>query len=174
MNDTKSKEKYYAYLQTDTWKQKRDRVVKRDMGRCRICNSSKFLNVHHRKYPEVYGEELLIDLITLCKVCHELFHFKINSIRQERTKKPPSPRTLLLRKAAEKLKAEGVTQRISINPQKIAKIICKRHGFKYPPKGKRIPSNCMQIVTKYLDKGPPLEEPKREPEVTHVLRKKIV
>jgi hypothetical protein len=68
------KEEYHEYLKTDTWFEKKQRVLKRDSYRCRLCNSPNRLNVHHRCYPEVFGEEQDDDLLTLCKNCHEKFH----------------------------------------------------------------------------------------------------
>lgn len=73
---TKSQANYYAYLKTPVWKEKRQETIVRDSGKCRLCNSSKSLHVHHRTYPKVYGEEPLGDLITLCKKCHDMFHGK--------------------------------------------------------------------------------------------------
>jgi len=151
MNDTKSKEKYYAYLQTDTWKQIRDRVVKRDMGRCRVCNSPKLLNVHHRKYPAVYGEELLIDLITLCEKCHELFHFgSIKSPTRNKKVFKAKGNNSILRKAKSKLLDEGISANGNI--QRVAKLICNNKGMIYPKKGKRNKANCLEIIKEYLNK----------------------
>src|SRR3972149_8589539 len=67
---------YYEYLESDLWSKLRAKVKKRDKRRCRLCNSSGNLHVHHRKYPEVYGQEPLEDLITICEKCHGLFHKK--------------------------------------------------------------------------------------------------
>jgi hypothetical protein len=67
---------YEQYLKTPEWKQKRDEALERDGHRCRACNGSKKLEVHHRTY-ERRGNEDLNDLTTLCESCHELFHKKI-------------------------------------------------------------------------------------------------
>ena len=69
-----TKEVYYNYLNSKVWFEIREKVLDRDLRRCRACNSSKSLKVHHRVYPEIYGKESLVDLITLCDSCHELFH----------------------------------------------------------------------------------------------------
>jgi 5-methylcytosine-specific restriction endonuclease McrA len=68
--------KYREYLFSPEWKKIRESVLKRDDNRCRLCNSTSRLEVHHRVYPDVYGQEKLIDLITICKYCHKLFHDK--------------------------------------------------------------------------------------------------
>ncbi len=64
---------YPEYLQTPEWAKKRQQILERDGGRCRICDSSESLNVHHRTY-ERRGNEDLNDLTTLCRRCHEHFH----------------------------------------------------------------------------------------------------
>lgn len=64
---------YQRYLRSLRWKRKRDAVVKRDGGRCRICNAEGPLEVHHRTYKDL-GHEKMADLISLCPDCHEIHH----------------------------------------------------------------------------------------------------
>jgi hypothetical protein len=64
---------YPEYLKTREWADKREQALDRDGHRCRVCNSSEHLHVHHRTY-ERRGNEDLNDLTTLCKTCHESFH----------------------------------------------------------------------------------------------------
>lgn len=64
---------YDEYLKTDHWLHVREAALERDGYRCRLCNSTERLNVHHRTY-ERRGEELPGDLTTLCQPCHESFH----------------------------------------------------------------------------------------------------
>lgn len=64
---------YHEYLQTPEWDAKRQLILARDKHRCRVCNSTEQLNVHHRTY-ERRGNEDLDDLTTLCQPCHEYFH----------------------------------------------------------------------------------------------------
>jgi len=68
---------YEAYLKTSEWKAKRDQSLERDGYRCRACNSSEKLHVHHRTYAR-RGNEDINDLTTLCQSCHEHFHKKIS------------------------------------------------------------------------------------------------
>lgn len=84
---TKNQEAYYAYLRTSLWKEKREEALQRDLYRCRLCNSSRKLEVHHRKYPKVYGEELISDLTTLCGNCHALYETSRKKIKKPRRKK---------------------------------------------------------------------------------------
>lgn len=64
---------YPEYLQTPEWQERRLRILERDGYRCQVCNSPKYLNVHHRDYTR-RGYEEDSDLTTLCKACHQTFH----------------------------------------------------------------------------------------------------
>lgn len=64
---------YQRYLHSDTWRDIRDAVRRRDHYRCRVCNSRRQIQCHHRVYPQVLGTEPLEDLITMCDDCHSLF-----------------------------------------------------------------------------------------------------
>jgi 5-methylcytosine-specific restriction endonuclease McrA len=66
---------YAERRQTKEWAILKKQVHRRDGYRCRLCGRDDIqLNVHHRTY-ETYAEERLEDLITLCRPCHEHFHF---------------------------------------------------------------------------------------------------
>ncbi len=60
---------YEAYLSSEQWKQKRLLILQRDGYKCIACGTTRRLAVHHKVYDRV-GNELLSDLITLCKRCH--------------------------------------------------------------------------------------------------------
>lgn len=64
---------YEAYLQSDYW-QSFSAAVRAD--KCYCCGSRKSLQVHHKTYERL-GEELLIDLVTVCGRCHERIHITI-------------------------------------------------------------------------------------------------
>jgi hypothetical protein len=64
---------YREYLETPEWAGKRVEALVRDGWRCRVCNSSRSLVVHHRSYAR-RGHERVQDLTVLCWQCHELFH----------------------------------------------------------------------------------------------------
>ena len=66
---------YAEYLETDHWTRLRDLAMERDGHECRMCRSRRTLNVHHLTYDR-RGCELLLDLITLCRRCHEAQHNK--------------------------------------------------------------------------------------------------
>jgi 5-methylcytosine-specific restriction endonuclease McrA len=66
---------YAERRQTKEWAILKKQVHRRDGYRCRLCGRDDVqLHVHHRTY-ETYAEEKLKDLITLCRTCHEHFHF---------------------------------------------------------------------------------------------------
>lgn len=73
-------DKYQAYIRSQKWRQKAERVKKRDNYRCQTCLSQEDLEVHHKTYEHLY-EEPMKDLITLCKFCHEAI---TSSIRERR------------------------------------------------------------------------------------------
>ena len=74
------KEKYYRMLNRPEWFKRREEIIKRDNGCCRVCGSSSDLIVHHRQYHTIDGnprKPWLYEnkyLITLCRGCHTLGH----------------------------------------------------------------------------------------------------
>ena len=68
-------DRYYPkYLQSETWKKKREKVFQRDGHLC-ICGETA-TEVHHKRYDNV-GKEPLSDLVSLCKECHSDLHLKL-------------------------------------------------------------------------------------------------
>ncbi len=67
---------YTDYLNSSTWQVVRSRQLARDGYRCRICHSSRRLQVHHNYYirdgVSILGKETPDDLMTLCEDCHVL------------------------------------------------------------------------------------------------------
>lgn len=43
---------------------------------CEYCQSAINIQVHHLRYPEIWGEEQIEDLMTLCDECHRKVHGK--------------------------------------------------------------------------------------------------
>ena len=65
------------YMQTSVWKDLRAARMKLDHFRCAnpACMRAYNLEVHHTRYPQVWGEEdVERDLVTLCDNCHEWVH----------------------------------------------------------------------------------------------------
>lgn len=64
---------YNAYLKTDVWQYKRQQVLEREGYQCQGCRISKAVHVHHTTYKNL-GDELLFQLVALCKDCHSKLH----------------------------------------------------------------------------------------------------
>lgn len=64
---------YKSYLETDTWRRKRQAVLERDKHICQACLSNHASQVHHLNYKHV-GDEPLFDLIAVCGRCHKKLH----------------------------------------------------------------------------------------------------
>lgn len=74
-------EKYNQYLNGNTWKDKRHRVLKRDDYLCQACLRNNATEVHHKTYKHVFNEPLF-ELVAVCKSCHE----KITRMDSEKNK----------------------------------------------------------------------------------------
>lgn len=59
------------YLNSQTWKIKRDLVLKRDNYICQSCLQNKATQVHHLDY-NYHMNEPLYKLISVCKHCHDI------------------------------------------------------------------------------------------------------
>ena len=73
---------YAEYLRGDTWRRKRNLVLRRANGICEGCGTASALQVHHTSYPqgcwpgsnEWIAQEKLFDLRAICRSCHEDIH----------------------------------------------------------------------------------------------------
>ena len=61
------------YRLTPEWRSRRNRVILRAGSRCELCDASGLIDVHHRTYDR-YGDELLSQLLALCRSCHARHH----------------------------------------------------------------------------------------------------
>ena len=68
------KQKYSQYLFSDKWKEIRKKVLKRDNYICQGCLENKAEEVHHKNYLHLF-DELLFDLVSVCKSCHIKIHY---------------------------------------------------------------------------------------------------
>jgi len=64
---------YKEYLKTDEWQITRQCFLEKADNKCQLCNTEKYLHVHHRTYENL-GEEEDKDCIVLCRGCHAKFH----------------------------------------------------------------------------------------------------
>jgi hypothetical protein len=60
-------------MRSAKWQAKRAARLELAGHRCEVCNSPHEIQVHHRTY-ERWGNELVSDLLALCRTCHCLFH----------------------------------------------------------------------------------------------------
>ena len=60
---------YEAYLQTQEWADRRERIFKRANGVCEGCGEAPAEQVHHLTY-EHCGNEFLWELVAICRRCH--------------------------------------------------------------------------------------------------------
>jgi hypothetical protein len=68
---------YREYLQTDHWRNLRNKIVK-ERKACALCSLDSSLQVHHIRYrrnkKSILFDERDSDLVLLCEWCHELWH----------------------------------------------------------------------------------------------------
>lgn len=110
---------YYrnVYLKSDHWKLLREEKLNISPC-CEICGSSLSLDVHHKEYRGLYDVKVK-DLQTLCRVCHDKTHAKIE--KRKHNKK---------HKAQKRIDAKA--RRLEImrrDPRKVAKAL--RIYYKY-------------------------------------------
>lgn len=77
---------YNEYLQSSTWRSKREKVLRRDAYVCQGCFSNNATQVHHLTYEHYNiepGSEPLFHLVAICKPCHDNYH-AIKKRREER------------------------------------------------------------------------------------------
>lgn len=64
---------YDEYIRSTEWARLRKLVLERDQFLCQGCLMEKATQVHHLTYAHL-GCELLYELVSLCRDCHELAH----------------------------------------------------------------------------------------------------
>ncbi len=69
------KREHREWISTPEFKVMAKERSKMDGDKCVLCNGTTNLQCHHREYPEVFGEETLDMLTTLCGFHHENFHY---------------------------------------------------------------------------------------------------
>jgi len=71
--ERKRRDEYDAYMASGDWQAKRLAVLRRDQYICQGCLEGRATEVHHTTYNN-FGQELLFQLVSLCRVCHERAH----------------------------------------------------------------------------------------------------
>ena len=67
---------YQDYIKSDEWAARRRKYYATHKRECRACGSKKNLNLHHKTYARL-GNEKDIDLVVLCRTCHNSLHILI-------------------------------------------------------------------------------------------------
>jgi len=61
-------------LEEGSYRELRKQILRRDHWRCQFCGRMANLEVHHKAFRSLSGEDTEQNLITLCKACHSGAH----------------------------------------------------------------------------------------------------
>jgi ATP-dependent DNA helicase RecQ len=61
-------------LDSESYEKLRRRVLRRDGWRCQSCGAMSNLEVHHQELRSHSGSDSELNLITLCRGCHDQRH----------------------------------------------------------------------------------------------------
>lgn len=64
---------YESYISSTRWERRKTAYYSRYPRRCRACDSSENIHLHHHTYKRM-GHEIDSDLVPLCEPCHVLVH----------------------------------------------------------------------------------------------------
>lgn len=65
----------FTYLKSEEWKTVRLITLAKNGGKCEICGKENWSNdCHHKVYPEDIWETKPINLVVLCRRCHDEVH----------------------------------------------------------------------------------------------------
>lgn len=100
---------YQEYLESPEWRTLRRQRLVMDNGECVLCGATA-QEIHHRRYPENYGDETVDDLVSLCHECHSNFHgtgcFNLRIPKPE----PPTPEMLILKETMRQAEKNGESE----------------------------------------------------------------
>ncbi|MBF0345719.1 MAG: HNH endonuclease [Nitrospirae bacterium] len=65
---------YYEYLKSPEWKALRLQALQRANFKCQRCASTNNLQGHHVRYPKVYRNDHIDNIMIVCRQCHEKKH----------------------------------------------------------------------------------------------------
>lgn len=83
---------YSELLKDERWKKLSKEVKDRDDNKCVLCDNTKSLQAHHKKYTGLPWEAPICDIITLCSACHEMWHAN-NNLRNSKDSTPPKKKS---------------------------------------------------------------------------------
>ena len=61
-------------LDRESYRDLRHKILQRDGWRCQLCGRIGELQVHHIRLRSKLGDDIEVNLITLCPRCHGLVH----------------------------------------------------------------------------------------------------
>jgi 5-methylcytosine-specific restriction endonuclease McrA len=61
-------------LEEESYRELRKQILRRDGWRCQFCGTMSNLEVHHKAFRSMSGEDTEQNLITLCQACHICVH----------------------------------------------------------------------------------------------------
>lgn len=102
---------YQAYLESKAWDKTKWRIYKRypKSRYCYVCDSTKYINLHHENYWAIPKERLFKDVVYLCQRCHMAVHSKVGkSDNPLRTVLEPRP----LQRRREELRKEYIRKNL--------------------------------------------------------------
>lgn len=67
---------YREYLNSDKWYKKKQEVFKLKGKQCHSCGAKFQIDVHHQTYKNIFHENEKLDLIPLCRICHDKVHIQ--------------------------------------------------------------------------------------------------
>jgi hypothetical protein len=73
--------KYSEYIKSKAWRNRRNNYYKVHKKACVICKMKGGVGLHHLTYKNL-GRERDEDLVALCWVCHESYHFE-NGVKRD-------------------------------------------------------------------------------------------
>jgi 5-methylcytosine-specific restriction endonuclease McrA len=79
-NTREHSKSYRGYLVSDHWQKTRQQKLRSTNGLCELCGSIAS-EIHHKNY-DCKGSELLEELETLCRSCHEKRHRAVREHRR--------------------------------------------------------------------------------------------
>lgn len=75
--------RYEDYLLTTEWKEKAQKRIEIDEGKCQMCGTTENIHVHHLTYHDIFHENPYTDLVCLCEKHHKAVHRMMNRINNE-------------------------------------------------------------------------------------------
>ena len=66
--------KAHRSLDSEKYRALRKQALERDGWRCQLCGPLRNLQIHHRKFRSLLGDDTAQNLITLCADCHRVEH----------------------------------------------------------------------------------------------------